>query len=77
MEYNIEKRIIDVALELKSTSEVVGEEMRKFQETNPTQEEMEKRMPEIMKPNQDIATKLFSLLDEYEFINGSSDKVNG
>ena len=77
MEYNIEKRIIDIALKFKSSSDDVAEKIRAFQETNPTQEEMEKEMPKIMKPNQEVATKLFALLDEYEFINGSSEKING
>ena len=76
MEYKIEKRIIDVAIELRDASNISAKKIQEFQEKNPSQEEMESEIPKILESSQEKASKLFQLLDEYEFMNGVSKKIN-
>ena len=76
MEYNIEKRIIDIAIELRDASVISSKKIQEFQKKNPSQEEMESEIPKILESSQEKASKLFQLLDEYEFINGVSKKIN-
>jgi len=68
MEYNIEKRIIDLALELKQVSKET--DLMSLQSQNLDEKEMQKKMEEIMQKPLEVTNRLFALLDEYQVMNG-------
>lgn len=70
MEYNLEKRIIDVALELRDVSKSTHEEVLKIGQDQLTNPKNQEKVQELMTKPTEISQKLFSLLDEYDVING-------
>jgi hypothetical protein len=68
MEYNIEKRIIDLALELKEVSNKT--DIMSLQSQDLDEKEMQKKMEEIMQKPLEVTNRLFALLDEYQVMNG-------
>ena len=61
MEYNIEKRIIDLALELKQVSKET--DLMSLQSQNLDEKEMQKKMEEIMQKPLEVTNRLFALLE--------------
>lgn len=68
MEYSIEKRIIDIALELQKVSKQT--DLVSLQSQNLNEEDMQKKVEEMMEKPLKVTQRLFALLDEYQVING-------
>lgn len=70
MEYNIEKRIIEVALELRDVSKATHEEMQSMGQENIADPKNQSKLQELMTKPTEVSQKLFNLLDEYDVMNG-------
>ena len=70
MEYNIEKRIIEVALELRDISKSTHAEMESIGQENLANPKHQSKLQELMTKPTEVSQKLFNLLDEYDVMNG-------